>query len=283
MKKFKLIILYALVALIFASCSDSDERANLTFEKSEYTVMNNTTYSLQIKSGNGDYSVTPEDVDIIEIVTISGEYNYINIWGLKNGKTTISIKDNLTGQNVKLNITVVDAHLPIWIGDISSLVSIENTDQKKMIENDILNNSLMQRSNILLLKRDKEKRFYLFNSRDDANENKVKTSGIYEFVIKDYKCCLILRYYQNGNISKEQELLLSSLGSGFVIISNFFDLNWVKTRELNETSPVVLGLSEDLTDTYKINNPTLTNAILDIKTEVLPCYDIIPRLIELPE
>ena len=253
-------------------------------------MLNNVNYSLTIESGNGDYSVIPKDFDIISVSIISNEYGYdshIKILGLENGKTSLTIKDNLTGQNAKLNITVVDAHLPVFIGDVNGEAKIENPDLKKMIEKDILNNSIIQNRNILLLQKNEGRSFFLFNSIDDANKSRVKNIGTYEFVTKENEFYLVLKYIQGDNQIKEQELLLSTKENGIKIISSFFGISQIKTRELSDTNPSLdvsdlppsfLYMSQNLTSIYKTNHPTLTNAVLDVKGAVLSPYAVNPEV-----
>lgn len=263
------------ITLIIASCSKSDEDqlANLTFEKNEYTVMNNVSYSLMVKSGNGDYSIIIEDSDIISASIIPSGYgydSYINILGLKNGKTSLTVKDNLSGQNIKLNITVVDAYVSIYIGQCKGFVEINDATAKKTIEEDILEKSLIQDKNVLVLKKNEKKDFYLL-SRDGSNRSKLEYKGTYRFADRYH---LTLQYIQEENTIKEQEFLLSPTEGGFLYISNFFDLIESRsTREMSDSGPLFLYMSQDVITEYKVNYPTLTSAILEVRGSVFSPYD----------
>ena len=90
MKK-KYIFIYAIIALLFASCTNNNEPQELVVGQDTVTIIEGETASIPITSGNGGYQATSSN-ESVAIVTISS--NRINITVIGHGTATIYITDS---------------------------------------------------------------------------------------------------------------------------------------------------------------------------------------------
>lgn len=87
-KKLFFAIVLLSTTIAFSSCSDDDD--DLTLEKSEISVNQGESATIEISSGNGGYSVISANEAIATAVI---ENNKITITGVKGGETTITLTD----------------------------------------------------------------------------------------------------------------------------------------------------------------------------------------------
>lgn len=257
---YLLFILFLLVSI--SSCSDSDDKDtyDLTFEKSDYTVMNGYSTYIMIRSGNGDYTVTPGDKDMLEVNYLLPTVGMgdIQIRGKKKGKTTLTVRDNVANQEVKLNITVTEAYMNLGISAIVPSVKISDAEDKTKIEKEIADNALFKAEYIFSLVKDGAKTMYLFKSKEDLSKGNYLHKGTYSFEEISNLPYLVLNYTENGSPKTKTYLLSDS--SSISILSAFFELGWHKSKSISQYYSLIL--TEDFTAYYKTTYPDLTEATL---------------------
>lgn len=77
--------------------------ASLSLSAVELTVNEGESASVDILSGSGDYSVSVEKGDIASAAI---EGNKVIVTGLKEGSTSMSVKDNASGAEASVEVTV---------------------------------------------------------------------------------------------------------------------------------------------------------------------------------
>ena len=95
-------------------------RSNLALAKSATTLCVGNTDTVQVTSGNGNYTPTSNNPSV---VTPSMNGNSISVRALKAGTATVTVKDNVTGQSKSFNVKVLNAngHAYIDLGLSSGL------------------------------------------------------------------------------------------------------------------------------------------------------------------
>ena len=121
-----------LLACVFvmAACSDDDEEIakELTLDKTTIEVVEDASVTVTVETGNGDYQATPVATDIAS-ATVSG--STITVTGVKEGETTIAVKDG-KGKTASIKVTVVSKHtIPtaaqfVWDGAKTDLETTNN-------------------------------------------------------------------------------------------------------------------------------------------------------------
>ncbi len=271
MKKSVFLFLLVLPLIIgLSSCSDSDdgERVyDLTFEKNDYAVMENYSQNILIRSGNGDYTITSGDTEIVKAsylpATTEG-FGSISVSGLKKGTTILTIKDNVSGQEVKLNMTVIDRYMVLSVDDLS--ISIKPTEENN-IKKDITDNALLKTDYYFALIKNSAKTLYIFESEDDLFNGDYIYKGSYEFG-KDTNIPYIKLNYKLGSTDKSMQYTLSNT-RGIAAVSSFFELNW-ETSKSTEPTVFWLELIKDYTQDYKDDYPDVTEVTATTYSLIMP-------------
>lgn len=103
--KFATLIVCAVFAVAFASCSDNDDNTSaIKFNPSTVSVAIGETQKVLMSGGDGTYTAKSSDATI---TTVSVVKDSVFVTGVKAGKATILVTDskNVTGS---LSVTVVD-------------------------------------------------------------------------------------------------------------------------------------------------------------------------------
>lgn len=119
MKQFKLsrtsvLFFSLLLSCVLLSCDKKEkepEIQHLYIGNSSYSVGVKASNYIPIYSGNKSYTLTPGDASIFkaEYRPATGSYDRtgdIRIEGSKKGTTTLTVKDNVSGETAVLDITV---------------------------------------------------------------------------------------------------------------------------------------------------------------------------------
>jgi hypothetical protein len=273
----KLAYLFLLVLLIItglSSCSDSDddERVyDLTFEKNDYAVMENYSQNILIRSGNGDYTITSGNSEIIKasyLPATTAGFGSLSVTGLKKGTTTLTIKDNVSGQEVKLNMTVINRYMVLSIDDLSiSVKPVEDDNAAKAIKKDITDNALLKPDYYFALIKNSAKTLYIFESEDDLFNGDYIYKGSYEFG-KDTNIPYIKLNYKLGSTDKSMQYTLNNT-RGISAISSFFELNW-ETSKSTEPTVFWLELIKDHTQDYEEDYSEVTEVIATTYSLIMP-------------
>lgn len=276
MKNIFYLFFLSLFFIAYSSCSDNDDKEiyELTFEKNDYAVMNHSSFptSIMIRSGNGDYTITPGDKEMIEAFYSppqSTGFGYMVVKGLKKGVTTLNIKDNVTGEEVKLNITVTNAYL----STISTSLGYEilpSDNNKTEIQKYINDNALIKKENVLTLVNDEEKTFYVFEDEEAPPTGNYLYKGTYEF-IEETDAPYLKVSYTAGGIEKNIKYEMKG-NNAITILSVFFDLGWTTQK----ATQVVyrLDLHEDYLERLKPTYPALETAKLTTSTVLFPNLEV---------
>lgn len=113
--------------------------ASLSLSAVELTVNEGESASVDILSGSGDYSVSVEKGDIASAAI---EGNKVIVTGLKEGSTSMSVKDNASGAEASVEVTVeaesvITFHSVYPFGDLMILLyAPENVREKVWIDLD---------------------------------------------------------------------------------------------------------------------------------------------------
>lgn len=280
MKK-TLYLLLIVIPLIFgmSSCSDDDNKDReiyeLTFEKNDYTVMNNFSRAIMIRGGNGHYTITTENAEIVEATynpPINVGFGDIIVKGKKKGTTTLSIKDDITGETVKLNITVTDKYLNFSCENYELTVTGAQ-DYTTIVREDMDRNSPMKGGYLLSLINNADKTLYIFKTTDDASEGGYLYKGEYEFIKGDETTPPHLKiYYTDNNVDKSMTYSMEG-SSAIAIINSFMELGWSKSKS-TEPAPLYLKLTGDYTAYYQQSYPSLIKATISMTTRIHSFYTV---------
>ena len=110
--------------------------ASLSLSAVELTVNEGESASVDILSGSGDYSVSVEKGDIASAAI---EGNKVIVTGLKEGSTSMSVKDNASGAEASVEVTVEAESVITFhsVGDLMILLDApENVREKVWIDLD---------------------------------------------------------------------------------------------------------------------------------------------------
>lgn len=255
-----------LLTLIWAGCSNEKDptRYPLTFEKSSYSVSVNNSKYITIRSGNKDYTLIPGDENLIQAsYSPSNTSGDIQIVGLKRGETTLTIKDNVTGETEVLKIVVTRRYLNLSIMHTQASADIPDQNKKKEIQEDILENAALKKDDIITLIANEEvgdqNKFYLFDSSRSVEEGKVLHEGKYSFEEKDKIYSLTLTF--DGKETSLQYIL-----TGYNLAPTMIKYLGVvldtesESNMRDEHAPTRLSLLQYLTEAYQTNYPGLTIA-----------------------
>lgn len=105
MKKIFNLLLIASCVFTLASCSsdDDDTTVELKLDKTTVEVKAGESVTIAIEAGNGDYAVSSNSSAETASAEVSG--STISVKGLKEGETTLGIKDK-AGKSASVKVTV---------------------------------------------------------------------------------------------------------------------------------------------------------------------------------
>ncbi len=107
MKKILNLLLITSFVLAVASCKKDDDIVELQLDKTNIEVTEEKSVDVTILSGNGGYTAIPVSPETAIVADISDKT--IKITGVKEGETTITVKDR-EGKTVNITVSVVSKH-----------------------------------------------------------------------------------------------------------------------------------------------------------------------------
>ena len=102
--KTKNILIYTLLALLFASCARNDDEMiyDLRVEQNAITLSEDATATILITSGNGRYQAMSSNEAVVTVVISS---NSVQITSVRHGTATLTITD-AAGKRATITVTV---------------------------------------------------------------------------------------------------------------------------------------------------------------------------------
>ncbi|MCD7900328.1 MAG: hypothetical protein LUH22_10785 [Bacteroides sp.] len=272
MKKLHLLFAILFTSLCLISC-DSDDKPriyDLSFNSYEYVLtMSESDVNISIKSGNSNYGIQSEDESIATAsIELPGPgygtslFGCIKINTKSKGRTTFTVTDKVTLQEVKLRITVIDPYLVLKCGGQEEVINLKdkNWENAYQISKGMKENSWFTPDEKFVLVKDSPRTLYILSSKDE-----IIHKGEYEFVLQEKEPYIFFRYPENSEWQEFSFPILSG-GYGLGAINHFFGLNWDLSRgqdsRMASTPPIFLTLAEYFTEEYSTNYPELELALL---------------------
>lgn len=235
MNKSKFLLVFMLAALFvgFSACGSDDDDIVVKLEKSEAEVEKDSTITIKITAGNGQYTATTADD---KIATATTNDNTVVIKGIALGSTSITVKDK-DGKTASVTVNVFDI-----VGDWTfteakiEVAGVAEQDAEE-IKDDF--NSITSKS--LTLKND-GKKFELKVISPEEKEAAAEETEEIETLTGTYSY-------------KDKVLTLTfDIEEG----EDEADITILKVTELTKSS---LKFESDQMDEYKEDYPALTKAI----------------------
>lgn len=184
--QIRLILAYVFLSAFIISCKkDSVEIIDLKFPLDTYYVSEGDEMSLHINSGNQKYSLSVSDEALIEttINATNWPVGSIQVKGLKKGSTQLTVKDEVTSQEVILQIHIVDPYLIMKAVHLIPVIEGANYETDLSIRNEVRNESqnfaAFGEGEVLILQRNADHRFSIFKSEEDVERGVIHKSGNY--------------------------------------------------------------------------------------------------------
>lgn len=239
---------------------------------SSYSVGVKASNYIPIYSGNKSYILTPGDAGIFkaEYRPATGSYDRtgdIRIEGSKKGTTTLTVKDNVSGETVVLDITVTRKYLNLNMKHTYPTIDMEDKEGKNKLSLEVKDDILHAKDYVVTLLanegNDLENKAYLFNSPKEARTGEILLEGNYQFERKGDDYLLYLSFKDGDKIISHKFNILD----GEYIFSSLVNYLKVISDEKKEDAYYIsakIRLLEDLTDKYKSNYPELKNISLTV-------------------
>lgn len=178
-KNFFGIFLLSLIAIGLTACGDDDkEIVDFTLSTESCEIPLEYTYYTSIVSGNGDYTLTVENNEIIEAqVKFTADdhmpFGAIYIEAKQKGETTLSITDKVTQQSRSLKVKVTDRYLGYYITES--------------------NHPALAKERSVYLVNNAARDAYFFEKKKN-NAMALLSHGTYEFKVENDNPYLVLHY-----------------------------------------------------------------------------------------
>lgn len=279
MKQFKLsrisvLFLSLLLSCVLLSCDKKEkelEIRNLYIGNSSYSVGVKASNYIPIYSGNKNYTLTPGDASIFkaEYRPATGSYDRtgdICIEGSKKGTTTLTVKDNVSGETAVLDITVTRKYLNLYMNYAFPSIDMEDKVDKNKLSLEVKGDILHTKDYVVTLLANEgdnlENKAYLFNSPKEAQTGEILLAGNYQFERKGDDYWLYLSFKDGDKTISHKfnifrgEYIFPSLVSYLNVASGEKETDYISEE---------IRLLEDLTDKYKSDYPELKNISLTVK------------------
>lgn len=199
-------------------------------------------------SGNKKYSLSGFDEDIIAPMVSAADFPWgaIYINALKKGHTDITVKDDISGQEVKLTIHVVDPFVAMEAGDLFPRIENEDFEIYQAVRNTIaaapLNFFDLEAREILILQQNAGSQFWTFKNAEDAARGTVHKSGKFN-VTFSYGGPNRLRLEYEDSEEPVEYALFAPDQDVFSSLLRFSQDGWASTHAANDRSDVKTYMS----------------------------------------
>lgn len=242
------------ISLMFCSCSKSPDNSPAAFllERDICTVIENGYINVSILSGNGNYSISVADPNIVKAEYKESE-NAIVIRAIKEGETNVMVKDNVSSETLQIRVFVKkdNAYLSLKVSDRFSY-AFDNTNAKMYdIMADIDDTYFISEGHYIFLLR-KTNTIYIFASEEDIKKGAYYIKSTYQFTDNGLSGYI---EFAHNNITHR----LDSKGYHYPYLINYMVNGYVLQETLN--GPILIQFTEDFTDIYKPDFPSLDRAL----------------------
>ena len=192
-----------LLCLFYGACTNKEipRIYSLTFEKEAY----------EIRSG-----VTSSDTAVVKVsVSVADSkigFGTLFLLGNRKGEAIVSVKDNISGERVDLQITVTDFYLGFEVVETDSVIFQEN--------------------DYLFFVKNESKDFLVFGETGTTGELALRFKGSYEFTITGDKPFVNIGYEKEGQPVEYTFDMSGSSPEVFSLFGHFFHLSAAKTKDI---------------------------------------------------
>ncbi|MCD7969449.1 MAG: hypothetical protein LUF87_03765 [Alistipes sp.] len=285
MKKIDAIIAVSALAMaitLLCSCSDDGDKP-LEFLSDTYVATTGNTLYVDISSGNGKYTVMPEDEGIVTCgYEKLNNREFITLYGNREGKTSVAVTDRATGETAELTVYVTKPYCTMVATYRKTVIETDGNDSVDTRE---LEEKLRLESPF------KSETGYMFhlvkNSRTVyiADYGTYYYTGEYDLVKEGDTYSLTVLFDQGGTTIEKQYSIGSDpyMGNGFELFDAFFtdesDSGMaIKTRTSYEA--FFVAMIEDLTGKFSPQYPGLQYAGIESHMELIFNSRLDPKFLE---
>ena len=207
-----------LLCLFYGACTNKEipRIYSLTFEKEAYEIRSGMTSSVPFRSGNKDYVVTSSDTAVVKVsVSVADSkigFGTLFLLGNRKGEAIVSVKDNISGERVDLQITVTDFYLGFEVVETDS--------------------GIFQKNDYLFFVKNESKDFLVFGETGTTGELALRFKGSYEFTIIGDKPFVNIGYEKEGQPVEYTFDMSGSSPEVFSLFGHFFHLSAAKTKDI---------------------------------------------------
>lgn len=164
----------------------------LAMQEFSLTYLSGQSYAvwLDVVSGNGDYVVEVDNESVLtaEAGTEGYSSGKIIITPLKLGKTGITVTDTVTGQDARVEVSVIDSYLRISLSNSPDIImDIDDPELKAEIEAKVLSGMTLPDDYCYSLINDGGNTLFVYKSSLDYYNGKYSATGTYTFEIDESK------------------------------------------------------------------------------------------------
>lgn len=202
----------------------------------------------------------------------------IRVMGLKKGSSQIKIKDQVNGQEALIKVHVVDPFLVFKIGSPSGIIEGVDFETYSTIRKNIEEQITLKRDQILILHRNPNFQFFLFNNQEDLKNSVIQATGTYELAMPYGGPTRLSLKFEDQELQELFPLHITS-DTIFSILLDFskttepaegtvqttlhapINLNTIKAELPQNTSPISISdfyLFKDLTSQFQSLYPSIS-------------------------
>jgi len=182
-------LILSFLSLSFLACKKDKptEIADLVFPSDTYYVSNGSELQLDVQQGNKKYQLTVDDGTMIQAQADGSilPAGRLILKGMKKGNTVLHVKDEVSGKEVSLKIVVVDPFRLLKMSSPVPAIKVApqvSQETRNTIREEAKAFADFELESILILHRNAEQRFFVFEKGKELIKSNVKQSGTYELV-----------------------------------------------------------------------------------------------------